>query len=132
MLCYYFIIMWLTYPYLHRCMGHNKGWEEAASMLSGASVKLKTCNAALLHAFGNSWDDVCITFPSRHLPFFDYHEKKKKNTNSLLFVCIINRLSLWLDLVVGNLRALWLQIPPFVSKRSHSFKLVYFLLLYPL
>ncbi|KAL0738261.1 hypothetical protein Bca4012_014471 [Brassica carinata] len=40
------------------CMGHNKGWEEAASMLSGASVKLKTCNAALLHAFGNSWDDA--------------------------------------------------------------------------
>lgn len=48
--------------YLHRCMGHNKGWEEAASMLSGASVKLKTCNAALLLAFGNSWDDVCILF----------------------------------------------------------------------
>ncbi|KAJ4900166.1 Phosphoglycerate mutase family protein [Raphanus sativus] len=40
------------------CMGHNKGWEEAASVLSGASVKLKTCNAALLHAFGNSWDDA--------------------------------------------------------------------------
>ncbi|CAF2129809.1 hypothetical protein BRARA_C04402 [Brassica rapa] len=40
------------------CMGHNKGWEEAASMLSGASVKLKTCNAALLLAFGNSWDDA--------------------------------------------------------------------------
>ncbi|CAH8384745.1 unnamed protein product [Eruca vesicaria subsp. sativa] len=40
------------------CMGHNKGWEEAASMLSGASVKLKTCNAALLLAFGNSWEDA--------------------------------------------------------------------------
>jgi len=40
-------------------MGHNKGWEEAASMLSGASIKLKTCNAALLQAFGNSWEEVC-------------------------------------------------------------------------
>ncbi|KFK34469.1 hypothetical protein AALP_AA5G149300 [Arabis alpina] len=40
------------------CMGHNKGWEEAASMLSGASVKLKTCNAALLQAFGNSWEEA--------------------------------------------------------------------------
>uniref|UniRef100_A0A7N0UEF3 Uncharacterized protein n=1 Tax=Kalanchoe fedtschenkoi TaxID=63787 RepID=A0A7N0UEF3_KALFE len=40
------------------CMGHNRGWEEAASMLSGASVELKTCNAALLEAFGNSWEEV--------------------------------------------------------------------------
>ncbi|ANM63656.1 Phosphoglycerate mutase family protein [Arabidopsis thaliana] len=40
------------------CMGHNKGWEEAASMLSGASIKLKTCNAALLQAFGNSWEEA--------------------------------------------------------------------------
>jgi polyadenylate-binding protein len=39
-------------------MGHNKGWEEAASMLSGASIKLKTCNAALLQAFGNSWEEA--------------------------------------------------------------------------
>lgn len=109
------------------CMGHNKGWEEAASVLSGASVKLKTCNAALLHAFGNSWDDVCITFLASLIMM-----KEKKKLILYLFVCIINRLSLWLDLVVGNLRVLWLQIAPFVSKRSHSFKLVYFLLLYPL
>ncbi|KAI4298865.1 hypothetical protein L6164_032379 [Bauhinia variegata] len=40
------------------CMGHNKGWEEAASMLSGASVELKTCNAALLEASGTSWDEA--------------------------------------------------------------------------
>lgn len=39
-------------------MGHNRGWEEAASMLSGATVELKTCNAALLEATGNSWDEV--------------------------------------------------------------------------
>lgn len=50
-------------------MGHNKGWEEAASMLSGASVKLKTCNAALLQAFGNSWEEVC-----RFHPFSDMLE----------------------------------------------------------
>ncbi|KAL5206099.1 hypothetical protein ABZP36_034308 [Zizania latifolia] len=37
------------------CMGHNKGWEEAASMFSGDSVVLKTCNAALLEAEGKSW-----------------------------------------------------------------------------
>ncbi|KAK7246057.1 hypothetical protein RIF29_40915 [Crotalaria pallida] len=40
------------------CMGHNRGWEEAASMFSGASVELKTCNAALLEASGKSWDEA--------------------------------------------------------------------------
>ncbi|GFQ05997.1 hypothetical protein PHJA_002743700 [Phtheirospermum japonicum] len=40
------------------CMGHNRGWEEAASMFSGASVELKTCNAALLEATGKSWEEV--------------------------------------------------------------------------
>ncbi|KAI3466278.1 hypothetical protein Pfo_022941 [Paulownia fortunei] len=40
------------------CMGHNKGWEEAASMFSGASVELKTCNAALLEATGKSWEEA--------------------------------------------------------------------------
>ncbi|KAM0942535.1 putative histidine phosphatase superfamily, clade-1 [Dioscorea sansibarensis] len=39
------------------CMGHNRGWEEAASMFSGASVELKTCNAALLEAAGKSWEE---------------------------------------------------------------------------
>lgn len=43
-------------------MGHNRGWEEAASMLSGASIELKTCNAALLEATGNSWEEVPHTF----------------------------------------------------------------------
>jgi hypothetical protein len=42
------------------CMGHNKGWEEAASMFSGDSVVLKTCNAALLEAEGKSWVEVSI------------------------------------------------------------------------
>ncbi|CAI9087078.1 OLC1v1021058C1 [Oldenlandia corymbosa var. corymbosa] len=40
------------------CMGHNRGWEEAASMLCGASVELKTCNAALLQADGKSWEEA--------------------------------------------------------------------------
>ncbi|XWS12982.1 hypothetical protein CRYUN_Cryun37aG0136400 [Craigia yunnanensis] len=43
------------------CMGHNRGWEEAASMFTGASIELKTCNAALLEATGKSWEEV--TFP---------------------------------------------------------------------
>ncbi|KAL5537732.1 hypothetical protein UlMin_043498 [Ulmus minor] len=40
------------------CMGHNRGWEEAASMLTGASVELKTCNAALLETIGKSWTEA--------------------------------------------------------------------------
>ncbi|XP_022642539.1 uncharacterized protein At3g52155, chloroplastic isoform X3 [Vigna radiata var. radiata] len=42
------------------CMGHNRGWEEAASMFSGASVELKTCNAALLETAGKSWDEDLV------------------------------------------------------------------------
>lgn len=40
------------------CMGHNKGWEEAASMFSGAPVQLSTCNAALLESEGSSWQEA--------------------------------------------------------------------------
>ncbi|XVE87588.1 hypothetical protein DITRI_Ditri19aG0000200 [Diplodiscus trichospermus] len=40
------------------CMGHNRGWEEAASMFTGASIELKTCNAALLEATGKSWEEA--------------------------------------------------------------------------
>ncbi|XP_031103540.1 uncharacterized protein At3g52155, chloroplastic [Ipomoea triloba] len=40
------------------CMGHNRGWEEAASMFSGAPIELKTCNAALLEATGKSWEET--------------------------------------------------------------------------
>ncbi|KAL3519243.1 hypothetical protein ACH5RR_017392 [Cinchona calisaya] len=40
------------------CMGHNKGWEEAASIFSGVSVELNTCNAALLEAAGKSWEEA--------------------------------------------------------------------------
>ncbi|XP_010695924.2 uncharacterized protein At3g52155, chloroplastic [Beta vulgaris subsp. vulgaris] len=40
------------------CMGHNKGWEEAASMFTGSVIELKTCNAALLEATGKSWEEA--------------------------------------------------------------------------
>ncbi|GAB4840789.1 hypothetical protein Ancab_021551 [Ancistrocladus abbreviatus] len=40
------------------CMGHNRGWEEAASMFTGTSIELKTCNAALLEATGKSWEEA--------------------------------------------------------------------------
>ncbi|ERN19058.1 hypothetical protein AMTRI_Chr10g8220 [Amborella trichopoda] len=43
------------------CMGHNRGWEEAASMLSGTPIELKTCNAALLEASGRSWEEAFST-----------------------------------------------------------------------
>ncbi|XP_052202602.1 uncharacterized protein At3g52155, chloroplastic isoform X2 [Diospyros lotus] len=42
------------------CMGHNRGWEEAASMLSGTSIELKTCHAALLEATGRSWEETFL------------------------------------------------------------------------
>ena len=34
------------------CVGHNRGWEEAASELSGTPVELKTANACVLEARG--------------------------------------------------------------------------------
>ncbi|KAL8143603.1 hypothetical protein V2J09_016635 [Rumex salicifolius] len=40
------------------CMGHNKGWQEAATMFTGTSIELKTCHAALLEAPGRSWEEV--------------------------------------------------------------------------
>ncbi|KAK1576145.1 hypothetical protein Q3G72_011267 [Acer saccharum] len=40
------------------CMGHNRGWEEAASMFTGSFIELKTCNAALLEAAGKTWEEA--------------------------------------------------------------------------
>ncbi|GLI59402.1 hypothetical protein VaNZ11_001284 [Volvox africanus] len=40
------------------CVGHNKGWEEAASQFSGTAVKLKTASAALLQCYSTSWKEV--------------------------------------------------------------------------
>ncbi|KAF5832652.1 hypothetical protein DUNSADRAFT_11397 [Dunaliella salina] len=45
----------------HFCVmlvGHNKGWEEAASQLAGQAVKLQTASAALLQVTAESWADV--------------------------------------------------------------------------
>jgi hypothetical protein len=41
-------------------MGHNRGWEEAASDFTGQQLELKTANAALLETTGDSWEDVRI------------------------------------------------------------------------
>lgn len=57
-ICGYISLRFSKLGWWHRCMGHNRGWEEAASMFSGATVELKTCNAALLKATGKSWDEV--------------------------------------------------------------------------
>ncbi|KAH0757386.1 hypothetical protein KY290_020879 [Solanum tuberosum] len=51
------------------CMGHNRGWEEAASVLSGVTVELKTCNAALLEATGKSWEEVYLV-PHLYSPWY--------------------------------------------------------------
>jgi len=40
------------------CVGHNKGWEEAASTLSGQPVRLKNACAALLETRATSWADA--------------------------------------------------------------------------
>jgi phosphohistidine phosphatase SixA len=41
------------------CVGHNRGWEEAASELSGQDVELKTANACVLEARpGDGWGDA--------------------------------------------------------------------------
>jgi len=37
------------------CLGHNKGWEEAASSFVGRSIRLKPANAALLQGRGATW-----------------------------------------------------------------------------
>lgn len=54
-------------------MGHNKGWEEAASTFTGSVVELKTCNAALLEATGKSWEEVdSLLFFFRFFCAYDY------------------------------------------------------------
>lgn len=40
------------------CVGHNKGWEEAASSFAKQAVRLGTASAALFEVVGNSWEDV--------------------------------------------------------------------------
>ncbi|GFH24769.1 phosphoglycerate mutase family protein, partial [Haematococcus lacustris] len=40
------------------CVGHNKGWEEAASSWSGRAIKLGTATAALLQVVAASWSEA--------------------------------------------------------------------------
>ena len=42
------------------CVGHNKGWSEAASDLSGTTVELNTANACVLDAAapGAGWREA--------------------------------------------------------------------------
>ena len=40
------------------CVGHNKGWEEAASSFAKSAVRLTTASAALLEAAGRTWQDA--------------------------------------------------------------------------
>eukprot|EP00891_Asterochloris_glomerata_P000341 jgi/Astpho2/341/e_gw1.00010.106.1_t len=40
------------------CLGHNKGFEEAASSFAGQPVRLGTAHAALLEGVGASWREA--------------------------------------------------------------------------
>lgn len=40
------------------CLGHNKGWEEAASTLAMDTIHLNNGDAALFEATGGSWEDL--------------------------------------------------------------------------
>lgn len=40
------------------CVGHNKGWEEAACSWARGAVRLNTACAALFEAAGCSWEEV--------------------------------------------------------------------------
>lgn len=39
-------------------IGHNPGWEEAATILVGREIEMTTCNAALLSLEANSWREA--------------------------------------------------------------------------
>ncbi|GJU57453.1 hypothetical protein Tco_1235219 [Tanacetum coccineum] len=43
-----------------QCMGHDRGWEEAASAISRAFIGLNTCNVALLEAADESWEEAVV------------------------------------------------------------------------
>ncbi len=42
-------------------VGHNPGWSDAVSQLSGTYVSLGTAHAALLSIEAESWDDALVT-----------------------------------------------------------------------
>ena len=41
-------------------IGHNPGWEHAASVLSGITLGMTTCNAVLLRGDGDSWAEALV------------------------------------------------------------------------
>lgn len=41
------------------CVGHNRGWEEAASGFCGQEVSLASASAALLQIEAASWEEAC-------------------------------------------------------------------------
>lgn len=82
-----------------RCMGHNRGWEEAASLLCGISVELKTANAALLEAPGSSWQEVILK------------ERKMSNVSWILVLSTCSRkesISVWFMISIWKSNCLWL------------------------
>ncbi len=82
-----------------RCMGHNRGWEEAASLLCGISVELKTANAALLEAPGSSWQEVILK------------ERKMSNVSWILVLWTCSRkesISVWFMISIWKSNCLWL------------------------
>lgn len=48
-------------------LGHNFGWEEVVEWLCGDEVGLTTCNAALLSAAGDTWEEALATAPGWRL-----------------------------------------------------------------
>lgn len=40
------------------CIGHNFGWEEAVTKLTGANEQMTTCNAACMEGHGERWTDA--------------------------------------------------------------------------
>lgn len=40
------------------CLGHNKGWEEAATSFTGTEVRLQPASAALMEQGGDTWQDA--------------------------------------------------------------------------
>ncbi|KAF5931232.1 hypothetical protein HYC85_032105 [Camellia sinensis] len=68
---------WIPELILSRCMGHNRGWEEAASMFLGTSIELKTCNAALLEATGKCAVIAFLLVGSKQLFYYSLQAAAK-------------------------------------------------------
>lgn len=40
------------------CVGHNRGWQEAASSFTGTQLELGTSNAALMQIEAQTWEEA--------------------------------------------------------------------------